>query len=121
MVRTFSCAALRDAGYTVLDAGTGPDGLKCLRESPDIALLFTDVVLKGPMNGRELADAAALVRPGLPVLFTTGYTKDAIVHDGRLDEGLNFIGKPFTTAALTAKIEELLDLNLPEARRSAVG
>ena len=121
LVRSFSSAALRDAGYTVLEAGTGPEGLKRLREAPEIALLFTDVVLKGPMNGRELADEAGILRPGLPVLFTTGYTKDAIVHDGRLDEGVSFIGKPFTTAALTSKIEELLDLNLPEARRSAVG
>jgi two-component system NtrC family sensor kinase len=121
LVRSFSSAALRDAGYKVLEAGTGPDGLKYILETPDIALLFTDVVLKGPMNGRELADAATTLRPGLPVLFTTGYTKDAIVHDGRLDEGLNFIGKPFTMAALTSKIEELLDLNLPDQRRNALG
>ena len=121
LVRTFSSAALRDAGYTVLEAGTGPDGIKCLRDAPEIALLFTDVVLKGPMNGRELAEEAERMRPGLPVLFTTGYTRDAIVHDGRLDEGLSFIGKPFTTAALTAKIEELLDLDLPETRHRAAG
>lgn len=121
LVRSFSTDALRDAGYTVIEAATGADALRSLRETPQIALIFTDVVLRGSINGRELAEEAERIRPGLPVLFTTGYTKDAIVHEGRLDEGLNFIGKPFTPAALTAKIEELLDLHLPEARRRAVG
>ncbi len=108
LVRQFSASALREAGYIVVEAGTGPDGLKALRHNDDIALLFTDIVLKGPMNGRELADQVALSRPELPVLFTTGYTKDAITHQNGLHDGINLIAKPFTTAALTAKIAALL-------------
>ena len=125
LVRTFSSGALRDAGYHVIEAGTGPEGLECLRQHADIALLFTDIVLKGPLNGRELADQVAISHPALPVLFTTGYTKDAIIHKGRLDEGVNFIGKPFTTADLTANIAALLPAPPPdvepvvEARRAA--
>ena len=113
LVRRFSSNALRDAGYHVLEAATGLDGLRALQAHPEIALLFTDVVLKGVMNGREMADRAVATRPDLPVLFTTGYTKDAIVHGGRLDEGVNLIGKPFTSAALTARIAALL-ATLPE-------
>ena len=108
LVRQFSSAALRESGYTVIEAATGAEGLTHLRAHPEIALLFTDIVLKGSMNGRELADKAARIRPGLPVLFTTGYTKNAIIPSGQLDDGLHFLGKPFTTAALAAKIEALL-------------
>ena len=86
-VRRFGAGALRDAGYRVVEAATGPDALRELAAEPGIALLFTDVVLKGPMTGRDLAEAVLLARPGLPVLYTTGYTADAIVHDGRLEEG----------------------------------
>ena len=121
LVREFSTTALRDAGYTVVEAATGPDGLAGLRLNPDVELLFTDIVLKGPMNGRELAEQVAVLRPDLPVLFTTGYTKEAIASDGRLDDGVSFIGKPFTTAAVTAKIAALLTADVPEVRRSAVG
>ncbi len=75
----------------------------------DIRLLFTDVGLPGGMNGRQLADAALRLRPNLRVLFTTGYARSAIVHDGRLDPGTELISKPFTAAALAMKIRELLD------------
>ncbi len=115
LVRQFSASALRESGYIVVEAGTGPDALKTLRHHDDTALLFTDIVLKGPMNGRELADHVAVSRPDLPVLFTTGYTKDAITHQGALQDGLNFISKPFTTAALTAKIAALLPRAAPGA------
>ena len=110
LVRQFSAAALREAGYTVLEAATGAEGLTSLRAHPEITLLFTDVVLKGSMNGRELAEKASRIRPDLPVLFTTGYTTDAVVDDALLDDGFHFLGKPFTTAALAAKIEDLLRL-----------
>ena len=132
LVRAFSTAALRDAGYTVVEAATGPDGLNGLRLNPDVALLFTDIVLKGPMNGRELADpgrrsCARTCRS----CSTTGYTKEAIHQgdsepgadqgDGRLVDGATFIAKPFTTAALTTKIAGLLASEPTEVRRSAVG
>lgn len=71
--------------------------------------LFTDVGLPGGMNGRQLADAAVRLRPGLPVLYTTGYARNAIVHGGRLDPGLHLITKPFTRDALAAKLREVID------------
>jgi CheY-like chemotaxis protein len=71
-------------------------------------LLFTDVGLPG-INGRELADEARRRRPGLKVLYTTGYARNAIVHHGRLDPGVQMIPKPFTYAALAAKIRDILD------------
>jgi DNA-binding LytR/AlgR family response regulator len=72
-------------------------------------LLFTDVVLGGGMNGRALADEIMRRKLGLPVLFTTGYTANAIVHHGRLDSGMHLIGKPFTYAELASKVRRVLD------------
>jgi CheY-like chemotaxis protein len=109
MVRRFSVEALEEAGYRVLESGDGPTGLALLRAHSEVALLFTDVVLAGPMNGRALADEASRLRPDLTVLFTTGYTRNAIIHHGRLDEGVNFIGKPFTVRALASKVRGLLN------------
>ena len=77
-------------------------------ESERVDLMLTDVILPG-RNGRDLADAAAKKRPGLKVLFMTGYSRNAIVHNGRLDQGVNVIQKPFTQAALAAKIRNRLD------------
>ena len=108
MVRRLGIAALEDAGYRVLAASDGAGALEIVRREPGIALLFTDVVLGGGMNGRVLADKILAERPTLSVLFTTGYTRDAIIHRGRLDEGIAFIGKPFTGAALVAKVADLL-------------
>ncbi len=115
LVRQFSASALREAGYVVVEAGTGPDGLKALRHHDDIAVLFTDIVLKGPIDGRELAGQVAALRPGLPVLFTTGYTKDAILHQNGVQDATDFLAKPFTTAALTMKIAALLPAEQPAA------
>ena len=120
-VRRFGAGALRDAGHRVIEAATGPDALRELAAHPDIGLLFTDVVLKGPMTGRDLAEAVLQVRPGLPVLYTTGYTADTIVHDGRLEEGLALLGKPFRAEALVARIEAMLadGADAPRTLRSA--
>jgi signal transduction histidine kinase len=108
MVRQVSVDALEEAGYTVLHAEDARRGLTLLNAHPEIRLLFTDVVLTGGMNGRQLADEATKIRPDLKVLFTTGYTHNAIVHHGRLDEGISFIGKPFSAAALAAKVKAVL-------------
>ena len=75
----------------------------------DIDLLFTDIVMPSGMNGRQLADEAIRRRPGLKVLFTTGYTRNAIVHHGRLDPDVHLIGKPFTFNELGGKVRALLD------------
>jgi PAS domain S-box-containing protein len=116
-VRLYSAELIRELGYRVLEAPTGPAGLELLeREAGVVSLLFTDVGLPGGMNGRQLADAARALRPGLPVLFTTGYARNAIVHGGRLDPGLQLINKPFTRAALAAKLREVLDAAAAPAR-----
>ncbi|MBM0205651.1 response regulator [Micromonospora sp. STR1s_5] len=96
---------LADCGYRVVVAPDAPAALKMLDAEPDVDLLFTDVVLPPGMNGRELADEASRRRPGLKVLFTTGYSRNAIVHNGRLDPGVNLIGKPFTQPSLPPKYD----------------
>ena len=108
-VRAHSTGILRELGYDVLEAPLAMVGLQLLDRHPEIRLLFTDVGLPGGMNGRQLADEARRRRPDLKVLFTTGYARNAIVHDGRLDPGVALITKPFTYAALAAKLSDMLD------------
>ncbi|MEF2553287.1 ATP-binding protein [Aurantimonas sp. A2-1-M11] len=99
---------LRDLGYGVVAASGGTEGLRALDEHPEVSLLFTDVVMPG-MNGRQLADEARRRRPDLKVLFTTGYTKNAVVHNGVLDPGVNLLQKPATLEQMAAKIRSVLD------------
>jgi CheY-like chemotaxis protein len=80
-----------------------------LQAAQDVDLLFTDVVLPGGMDGRVLADEAMRRRPDIKVLFTTGYTRNAIVHNGRLDPGVSLISKPFSFDNLARKVREVLD------------
>jgi two-component system NtrC family sensor kinase len=101
--------ALADFGYRVEQARTAAEALALLEKNPDIALLLTDVVLPGGMNGRELANEAHKKRPKLPVLFATGYTRNAIIHHGRLDPDVELLVKPFTTEALARKVRQVLD------------
>jgi CheY-like chemotaxis protein len=108
-VRIFATELLRDLGYDVLAAATGPEGLSLLEAHPEVRLLFTDVALPGGMTGRQLADLAMQRRPDLKVLYTTGYARNAIVHQGRLDPGVELLVKPFTSAALAGRIRQLLD------------
>jgi PAS domain S-box-containing protein len=108
-VRGYSCDMLRDLGYSILEAENGEVGLKLLDAHPNIKLLFTDVGLPGSINGRQLADEARRRRPHLRVLFTTGYARNAIVHDGRLDPGVELITKPYAQAALSTKLRDMLE------------
>jgi len=108
-VRSFTSEVLRELGYRVIDASDGAAGLRLLDADREIKLLFTDVGLPGSMNGRQLADEARRRRAGLKVLFTSGYARNAIVHHGRLDPGVELIVKPFTYAALAARIRRALD------------
>ncbi|RZL37345.1 MAG: PAS domain S-box protein [Rubrivivax sp.] len=108
MVRQLSIDALQELGYRVLEADGAEAALKLLDAHPDIALLFTDVVMPG-LNGRKLADEARRRRPELKVLFTTGYTRNAVVHNGVLDPGVHLIGKPFTLEELGVRVRQLLD------------
>jgi len=108
-VREYVTAQFRWLGYTVLEASTGAEALEVLQGTPEIDLLFTDVVMPGGMGGRELADAARKLRSGLKVLYTSGYTENSIVHQGRLDTGVKLLNKPYRREQLAAKVREVLD------------
>jgi signal transduction histidine kinase/DNA-binding response OmpR family regulator len=107
-VRAYSTMILSELGYTVLEASECEAGLAILKTEQRIDLLFTDVVLPG-RTGKQLADEAAKIRPGLKVLFTTGYSRNAIVHHGRLDAGLELISKPFTFEQLATRVRDVID------------
>ncbi len=109
MLRAYSVEVLSELGYEVLEASTGAAALDAIERRPRLDLLFTDIVMPGGMNGRQLADEAMRRRPGLKVLFTTGYTRNAIVHHGRLDPDVQLISKPFTFDQLAAKVRAILD------------
>jgi PAS domain S-box-containing protein len=108
-VRSIATRMLAGAGYQVLTAANGGEGLlTCEAHAGEIHLLLTDVVMP-QMGGRVFAERLAQVRPGLKVLFMSGYTDDAIVHHGILDPGTHFVSKPFTQAELLAKVRDVLD------------
>jgi PAS domain S-box-containing protein len=110
-VRRFSADALNELGYQVLEADGATAALRLLDDHPEIALLFTDVVMPD-VNGAKLALEARRRRPDLKVLFTTGYTRNAVIHNGVLDPGVEMIGKPFTLDALAAKVRFVLESSL---------
>ena len=108
-VREYTVEIVGDLGYRVLSTEDGASALRLLDAHPEIRLLFTDIGLPGGMNGRQLADAALRRRPRLKVLFTTGYARNAIVHQGRLDPGVEVVFKPFTYSDLAVKIRLVFD------------
>jgi PAS domain S-box-containing protein len=108
VVRQFSSQALREMGFTVVEAADGATALDILAGRSDVSMLFADVGLPGRMNGRQLADEVRRLRPDIKILLTTGYTQNAIVHDGKLDAGVNLLTKPFTAADLAAKVGQVL-------------
>jgi CheY-like chemotaxis protein len=108
-VRTYSVEILRELGYRVIEAHDGASALRLLERQAHVDLLFTDVVLPGGATGADVARDAHALRPELKVLFTTGYARDAIVHHGRLDPGVELITKPFTYADLAVKVRDVLD------------
>ena len=107
-VRQLGVEALNELGYRVLEADNAASALQLLERHDDISLLFTDVVMP-EVNGRKLAEEAIRRRPGLRVLFTTGYTRNAVVHNGVLDPGVELLGKPFTIEQLSAKLRAVLE------------
>jgi signal transduction histidine kinase/ActR/RegA family two-component response regulator len=113
-VRRYACEQLRSFGYQVMEAADGPSALAIVAQRDDIDLLFTDVVMPGGMNGRALADAARQLRPGLRVLYTSGYTENAIVHHGRLDPGALLLSKPYRRSELDRAIRAALAKEKPD-------
>ena len=108
-IRLLVSDVLSDLGYAALEAEDGPSGLKVLQSSAPIDLLVTDVGLPGGMNGRQVADAARVLRPDLKVLFITGYAENAAVGNGHLDPGMAVLTKPFAMDDLAAKIRTLIE------------
>jgi signal transduction histidine kinase/CheY-like chemotaxis protein len=108
LMRRLTTEALHELGYTVFESENAVNALAILDRVSDVKLLFTDVVMPD-INGRKLADEAVRRRPGLKVLFTTGYTANAVVHGGVLDAGVHLISKPFTLDHLAAKVRAVLD------------
>jgi PAS domain S-box-containing protein len=107
LVRKFGHDLLKSLGYSVIAASDGRAALALLRERTDVKLLFTDVVMPG-MGGHELAKQALAIHPGLKVLYTSGYTQDSMIHNGKLDKGVHLLEKPYNKTALAAKIREVL-------------
>jgi CheY-like chemotaxis protein len=108
LVRRLSTDTLRELGYSVFDCSSAAEALQVLDDNPNIKLLFTDVVMP-VVDGRKLADEALRRCPKLKVIFTTGYTPNAVVHGGVLDPGVNFLSKPFSVEELSLKVRSVLD------------
>lgn len=108
LVREYVVSQLELFGYQVHTAVDGPAALDFLATGTEVDLLFTDVVMPNDMSGRELAEAALQQRPGLRVLYTSGYTENSIVHHGRLDSGVLLLSKPYNRDELAQKIRQAL-------------
>ena len=107
-IRMLVTEVLGDLGFTTLEAADGPAGLAILQSPGRVDLLVTDVGLPGGMNGRQVADAARVLRPGLKVLFITGYAENAVLSHGHLDAGMQVMTKPFPTAALAERVRAII-------------
>jgi len=107
-VRMLVTEILDDLGYVSMEAGDGPEALAFLHSNARIDLLITDVGLPGGMNGRQVADAARAARPGLPVLFITGFAENAVVGDGPLEPGMELVTKPFSMEGLGSRIRDMI-------------
>jgi PAS domain S-box-containing protein len=108
LVQGYVIAQLGGLGYRTLAAGDGASALALVDQGAKFDLLFTDIIMPGGMNGHELAEAVRLRRPGVRVLYTSGYTDNTIVHDGQLDPGVALLFKPYRKAELAQKIREVL-------------
>ena len=108
LVRRHVEGLLKSLGYSVLSASNGADAIVILEQDSSIDMILTDVVMPGGISGKVLADRAQAIRPGLPVLFTSGYTENAIVHHGRLDPGVQLLQKPFRRQELASKVRRVL-------------
>jgi PAS domain S-box-containing protein len=108
-VRMLAAEVIQGAGYVAIEAADGVAGLKILDSNVRVDLLVTDVGLPGGLNGRQVADAGRVARPGLKVLFITGYAENAVVGNGHLDPGMELLTKPFAMDALAKKIRDMVE------------
>ena len=116
-VRMLMAEALREEGYSVIEATDGVTGLTTLQSQPAVDLLITDVGLPGGMNGRQVADAARVIIPRLKVLFVTGYAESTAVGNGHLEAGMAVITKPFAMAHLVLKAGDMLEMGVEHTSR----
>jgi CheY-like chemotaxis protein len=108
LVRNFVTTQLQSLGYRTVGAANGPAALNLIDGDQAFDLLFTDVIMPGSMSGRELAEKVSKLRPGIKVLYTSGYTDNAIVHQGRLDPGVLLLTKPYRKSQLANMIRRAL-------------
>jgi CheY-like chemotaxis protein len=108
LVRELAKSQLVDLGYRVLEATNGKEALQVIQERTDIALLFTDVIMPGGMNGSDLAQEACRLIPALKVLYSSGYAENAIVHQGLLDKDVHLLSKPYSRLELARKLRQVL-------------
>jgi PAS domain S-box-containing protein len=108
LVRDYVLTQLRSLGYVTLEAANGAEAVALVDAGHQFDLLFTDVIMPGAMNGRQLADEIARRRPGLKVLFTSGYTENAIIHHGRLDTGVLLLAKPYRKSEMAVMVRTAL-------------
>jgi CheY-like chemotaxis protein len=99
---------LDDLGYAAIEASDGPSALRVLQSEAQIDLLVTDVGLTGGWNGRQVAEAARVLRPDLKVLFMTGYAENAVLGNGHLDPGMHVLTKPFSLEVLASRVRLLV-------------
>jgi len=109
LVREYVLTQLHSLGYVTLAAASAAEALALVGKNEKFDLLFTDVIMPGAMNGRQLADAMVTARPDLKVLFTSGYTENAIIHHGRLDQGVLLLAKPYRKSDLAKMIRKALE------------
>jgi CheY-like chemotaxis protein len=107
LVRDYVLTQLHSFGYVTLDAANASEALAMVKSGAAFDLLFTDVIMPG-LNGRQLAYEILKIRPGLKVLFTSGYTENAIIHHGRLDEGVLLLAKPYRKSDMAIMIRKAL-------------
>ena len=120
-VREIAVSILSDLGYRVLEAADGEEGLSVFEaRAPEIDLVLTDVVLPGALRGRELAERVAAIKPAVKILYMSGYTENSIVHHGRLDDGVQLIGKPFKREQLARKVAEVVGATKPSGGTNVV-
>jgi PAS domain S-box-containing protein len=109
LVRDYVLAQLHSLGYVTLEAANAAEAFAILESNARFDLLFTDVIMPGPLNGRQLADEIMKERAALKVLYTSGYTEDAVIHHGRLDAGVMLLAKPYRKSDLARMIRRALD------------